>query len=239
MTRAAGSRPISETGRPSLRRAAGGAAVCAALALTGAPATAEAPQAGLAIWDGTPSLGGAWVAHAEAAEPRPVILRAPDGREARARLLPLRAPRGGREFLLSAETARALDLEPGEAVRLDVLPAEAGRHADGRDTSPEADDSAAVPEGEAAATSATADADATQATVVGPPTPAARPRRAPSPSGGDAPPAPRPVAPEVAVSRPVPAARPGAPSTSPRPPLRPAADGAALSSPFQNPARPA
>jgi hypothetical protein len=74
------------------------------------------------LWDGTPSLGGVWVAHAEVEEPARVRISLPDGGAAVTGSL-FRMPPGedGPELLVSSEAARALGLSPGEPALLEVV----------------------------------------------------------------------------------------------------------------------
>ncbi|MGM0584453.1 MAG: hypothetical protein ACQEUZ_07365 [Pseudomonadota bacterium] len=232
---------LDAPGRPGspLRRLAVAAALALALppAAGAAEPAAQIPSQGVAIWDGSPAIGGAWVAHAGAGAPREVVVKAPDGTTARARLLPLREGAPGAGFLLSAEIAQALGVEAGEPVRLTLLPepveaeaapepteapqetAEAG--ADRGAETPGAADPAQPPAGAGEETPPSAAADAAPPARSAPPAasratalpPAARPAPA---DPAAAPPAPRPAA--VAL----PAPRPAAPGASPRPPARPA-----------------
>jgi len=83
-----------------------------------AAAWAAAPERGVAVWDGRPSFGGAWIAHREAASrPLRVIVAAADGGETEAVLI--RAGDGAIPgFTVSAALAEALDLEPGRPAPL-------------------------------------------------------------------------------------------------------------------------
>ncbi|MEM1312931.1 MAG: hypothetical protein AAGI51_00135, partial [Pseudomonadota bacterium] len=97
------------------------ASFVAVLALGIVDARAKPPAQGVGVWDGAPSIGGAWIAHPDhdgRASPL-VTIRTEAGAETQARLV--RRGGVGRGYLLAAETARALDLEPGEPALLTIV----------------------------------------------------------------------------------------------------------------------
>ena len=117
-----------------------------ALAAAGsAPAWAEPPAEAVVMWDGAPSLGGAWIAHPDHDGPGAplVTLTTEDGTRTEARLV----RRGGdaRGYLLAAETARALGLEPGEPARLTVTRVELAEDAAADEVAADLED---APDGE-------------------------------------------------------------------------------------------
>ena len=73
------------------------------------------------IWDGKPSLGAVWVAHADAAEPIRTIIRR-EGSDAFVigMLYARSSANPGAGFQVSADAAEALGLAAGEAALLDV-----------------------------------------------------------------------------------------------------------------------
>ncbi|MEC9433656.1 MAG: hypothetical protein VYD87_12195 [Pseudomonadota bacterium] len=78
-----------------------------------------------AIWDGGPSMGGAWIAHPQARGAIAVTVETPDGRRVETRLMGLRGSARRTGFVVSADLARALGLTPGAPLRLTAIPAEA------------------------------------------------------------------------------------------------------------------
>jgi hypothetical protein len=101
-----------------MRRAASALGAATALWLAAASGAAAAPERDVAVWDGGPSFGGAWIAHREAgSRPLRVTVRTPEGGSAEAVLI--RAGAGaGAGFTVSATVARELGLEPGTPVEL-------------------------------------------------------------------------------------------------------------------------
>lgn len=81
--------------------------------------------AGLALWDGRPSLGGVWLAHPDVVAPQPALIRRVDTGAAvggtlyrRARDLP------GPAFALSAAAAEALGIEAGTPYPVEAIASE-------------------------------------------------------------------------------------------------------------------
>ncbi|MEM6742144.1 MAG: hypothetical protein AAF676_00230 [Pseudomonadota bacterium] len=200
-----------------------------------APASAEPPAQAMVMWDGSPSLGGAWIAHPDHLGPGSplVTLRTEDGGRTQARLV--RRGGTGSGYLLAAETARALGLEPGEPALISVAwptidpepsPDEDPVEAADAGALDEAADADGAPE---TAEAIAAEDDLREVDVPGPEQAETASREAPGagrrdvatggqapaaagPAPTDRPPAPDDVATTAAATSPRPVPRPDAPS---------------------------
>ncbi len=75
-----------------------------------------------AIWDGRPSLGGAWIAHPDVGNPERVeVTDVASGQSITAALFRREAGLPGPVFQLSADAARELGVEPGLPVEVEVV----------------------------------------------------------------------------------------------------------------------
>ncbi|MFQ5624840.1 MAG: SPOR domain-containing protein [Paracoccaceae bacterium] len=75
----------------------------------------------LALWDGRPSLGGIWVAHAKAQQPeRVIVVNEETGAEVKAALFHRERTEPGPAFQLSSEAATKLGMLPGAPARIRV-----------------------------------------------------------------------------------------------------------------------
>lgn len=72
-------------------------------------------------WDGSPSLGGPWVAHPGVEAPRRVRIARADGSAAVTGALFHRDPDDRPDLLVSSDAATALGLAAGEAAALEVV----------------------------------------------------------------------------------------------------------------------
>jgi len=134
---------------PELKRFAGAFATCLVVALGGcvgdgsegesasgaviAPAKAakpgqevETPEAfsltDSALWDGRPSLGGIWVAHASVKDPERVIIRNLDnGKSIRGALFRRERDFPGPSIQMSSEAATALGVLAGQPVKVSIV----------------------------------------------------------------------------------------------------------------------
>jgi hypothetical protein len=83
------------------------------------------------MWDGQPSLGGVWVAHADTLGPvRVRITRDSNGASVEGWLFRSSAPVEGLELQISSEAALALGLEPNAPSSLSVQRLEAAEPGD-------------------------------------------------------------------------------------------------------------
>jgi cell division protein FtsN len=75
-----------------------------------------------ALWDGRPSLGGVWVAHASVKDPQRVVMRNPEnGREVTGALFRREIDNPGPSLQLSSDAAEALGLLAGQPATIEVV----------------------------------------------------------------------------------------------------------------------
>lgn len=76
---------------------------------------------GTVVWDGRPSLGGAWVAHPDVSEPQRVrIVRASNGASVEGWLFRRDRPESGPDLQISSQAASELGIDANEPVPLRV-----------------------------------------------------------------------------------------------------------------------
>lgn len=106
-----------------------------------APEVFQATEAGL--WDGRPSLGGVWVAHADVTDPERVIIRnAANGKFVIGALFRRERETPGPKFQISSDAAAALDMLAGAPQQLNVT---ALRREEVPEATPAPDTAAALP----------------------------------------------------------------------------------------------
>ncbi|HQY44749.1 MAG TPA: SPOR domain-containing protein [Paracoccaceae bacterium] len=98
----------------------------AAAAPAGAERDVEAPEVfkktEKGLWDGRPSLGGVWVAHASVTDPERVIIRNPaNGKSVIGALFRREFDNPGPSLQLSSDAAEALGLLAGQPTTIDVV----------------------------------------------------------------------------------------------------------------------
>lgn len=102
------------------------AAAAPAVASAGGERDVEAPEvfnlSDKALWDGRPSLGGVWVAHASVKDPQRVIIRnAANGKSVIGALFRREVDNPGPSLQLSSDAAEALGLLAGQPAVVDVV----------------------------------------------------------------------------------------------------------------------